>query len=84
MFISGIVIGLLLGLIFAVDSRVDRQRWRTAIERNRKQVFCQALNDTDICDRLAEKLEIQADGGDAPGDFVKWAVHETWKEADAL
>jgi len=31
---------------------------------------------------LAKLLEIQADGGDKPADFVGWVIKEIWKDAD--
>ena len=82
MYILMLILGFAIGLLFSVDSRAGYNEWKKAIDQNRKQIFCQALDNTDVCKRLAEKLEIQADGGDDPADFVKWAVREIWKEAD--
>lgn len=37
-------------------------------------------NDSELCEILAEKLEIQADGGDSAGEFVSYAIREVIKQ----
>ena len=38
-------------------------------------------NDKEFCEALAAKLQIQADGGDSPGEFVSFALKQVAKEA---
>lgn len=52
------------------------------IEAAREQSFFNVLDLADVADQLAAKLEIEADGGDNPADFVRWAIRECWRDAD--
>lgn len=84
MIFIGMVIGFGIAMLFVVDNRDTRKRYESMMQQHKTQVLCQAMHDAAICDKLAEKLEIQADGGDSAGDFVKWAIEEVWKEADSI
>jgi len=32
------------------------------------------IDSPQLCEQIASHLEIQADGGDSPGEYVKWAI----------
>ena len=83
MLIVGMVIGLILGLLFVLDSYEDRRKYKRYINSSAKQKICYALTQTDFTAELAKKLEIQADGGDDPAEFVEWAIREVWSDADS-
>ena len=75
--------GLFIGLMWRVGNSVTSTDWQKAIRQSDAQRLCRALSDTNICKKLAEKLEIQADGGDNPAEFVEWAIREVWSDVDA-
>ena len=76
------VMGVIVGLMFSVNTRLERAHWRQVRLAGMKQMACGARYETNLCRRLAEKLEIQADGGDDPAEFVRGTIEDVWKEAD--
>ncbi len=81
--VLGMIVGVVIGLMFAVDSRNDRANWRRAVDKHQKQVFFGALHNTSVCKDLAVRLEIEGDA-DEVADFVKQQVQECWREIDKI
>ena len=64
-------------IVNALDDYVERR-----VRAARSQSFFKQLSHAHVSAELAEMLEIQADGGDSPADFVQYAIEECWKNAD--
>lgn len=74
-----VIIIFILGLCIG-DAMSERENYNY-FKRLAEQGFFKDIAINTCCAKLAEKLEIQADGGDDPAEFVKWAVDQCWREA---
>ena len=80
--VLAVAFGFVVGLAWRFGNSVTRIDYEHAIQQSDAQRLCRALSDTNICTLLAGKLEIQADGGDNPAEFVEWAIREVWSDVD--
>jgi hypothetical protein len=82
-FFAGIVFGGLFALVIAdLEYRSYKRSNYQHFKKLAAQGFFKDLTNKNCCQHLAQKLEIQADGGDDPAEFVKWAIDECWRDAD--
>ncbi len=83
MIFTGFVLGLIVALVCSdLIYNVHRKDNFRHFQRLASQGFFKDIVHKDCCAYLAKKLEIEADGGDSPAEFVEWAIKECWIDAD--